>query len=412
MFHPLIGAAVLAAALLPLPASAAPLTLQAALDLAVQRSEAARAARASVLSASEAARAAAQLPDPTLRAGIENLPVTGADRFSTTADSMTMKRIGISQEWLSRDKREARQAAADAVVGKEAVQAQIAAADARLQTALAYLDAFYAGEALQLTTLMEHHAHEEFEAARGRLASATGGSEEVLKLAAARGMAEDESAELRQQRSAAGVALERWVGMPADELDAGRPACPCLHESEYVSADPMVVSLQREIDVARGAAAVAASNRKPNWTWEVSYGQRTGYSDMVSFGVSIPIAGRARRASGPGDGRQARAGRARRKLNSQRPRARRPREYRALLSDVQRLAGANLALPRFGARARAATHGERHCGVPLQSGEPDGLFEARHAEVDVQRKLLALQRDLAKRQAQLAYRPIQAGGGL
>ena len=35
------------------------------------------------------------------------------------------------------------------------------------------------------------------------------------------------------------------------------------------------------------------------------------------------------------------------------------------------------------------------------------LFEARHAEVDVQRKLLAMQRDLAKRQAQLAYRPIQ-----
>jgi hypothetical protein len=37
------------------------------------------------------------------------------------------------------------------------------------------------------------------------------------------------------------------------------------------------------------------------------------------------------------------------------------------------------------------------------------LFEARHAEVDVQRKLLALQRDLAKRQAQLAYRPIPGG---
>ena len=40
------------------------------------------------------------------------------------------------------------------------------------------------------------------------------------------------------------------------------------------------------------------------------------------------------------------------------------------------------------------------------------LFDARHAEVDAQRKLLNLQRDLAKRQAQLAYRPIQAGGVL
>src|SRR6185369_10475675 len=207
MFHPLFGATALVAALLAHQASAAPLTLQAALDRATERSEAARAARAGAMSASEAAQAATQLPDPTLRVGIENLPVTGSDRFSTTRDSMTMKRIGLSQEWLSRDKRDARKTAADAVVGKEAVQARIAVADARLQTVLAYLDAFYVGQALQLTTLMEHHAHEEYEAARARLASANAGGEEVLKLAAARGMSEDEAAELRQQQATARVAL-------------------------------------------------------------------------------------------------------------------------------------------------------------------------------------------------------------
>jgi hypothetical protein len=50
-----------------------------------------------------------------------------------------------------------------------------------LQTALAYADAFYAGEALKLTTLVEHHAHEELEAARGRLASSAGGSQEYWR---------------------------------------------------------------------------------------------------------------------------------------------------------------------------------------------------------------------------------------
>ena len=99
-----LRAAALVAALLPFLVEATPLNLETALDLAVQRSESARAARAGVSSASELARAAGQLPDPTLRAGIENLPVTGADRFSTTHDPMTMKRIGISQEWLSSDK--------------------------------------------------------------------------------------------------------------------------------------------------------------------------------------------------------------------------------------------------------------------------------------------------------------------
>jgi hypothetical protein len=36
------------------------------------------------------------------------------------------------------------------------------------------------------------------------------------------------------------------------------------------------------------------------------------------------------------------------------------------------------------------------------------LFEARHAEVEAQRKLLTLQRDLAKARIQLAFRPLTA----
>lgn len=57
--------------------TAAPITLDQALERAVQRSEATRASRAGVTSASEAARAAGQLPDPMLGDSLENLPVTG-----------------------------------------------------------------------------------------------------------------------------------------------------------------------------------------------------------------------------------------------------------------------------------------------------------------------------------------------
>jgi len=407
MFQLLIGATAVAAALLAPTASAAPLTLKAALDRAVQRSEAARGARASLQSASEAAQAAAQLPDPTLRAGIESLPVTGGARFSTTRDSMTMKRVGISQEWLSRDKRVARQAAADAVVSKEAVQAQIAAADARVQTALAYLDAYYAGQALQLTTLMEHHAHEEYEAARARLASATGGSEEALKLAAARGMAEDESAELRQQRSSAAVALERWIGVPPDDLDAV-PALPTPSQSEYVSGDPMVVSLQREIDVARGAAAVAATNRSPNWTWEVSYGQRTGYSDMVTVGVSIPIpiAPEARQDRETAS-KLALASKAEADLAEATRSA--TADYLSLVGDVQRL---EERISHYRTSVLASAQQRTATAIAAYRSNQASLvvlFEARHAEVDVQRKLLSLRKDLAKVQAQLAFKPIPGG---
>jgi outer membrane protein TolC len=402
-----LRAAALVAAFLPALAVAAPISLDQALDLAVHRSEAARAARAGVASASEAARAAGQLPDPMLRASVENLPVAGADRFSTTGDSQTMKRIGISQEWLSRDKRTARQAAAEASVGREAVQAQRAAADARLQTALAYLDAWYAGEALKLTTLTEHHVHEELEAARARLATSTGSSPDVLALTAARGTAEDETAEVRQQQIAARVSLQRWVGLPADEL-ATLPVLPAPTEEVYIASSPAVLALQRDIEVARQSAAVASSERKPNWAWEVSYGQRTGYPDMVSFGVSIPLqVAPAERQDREAAAKRALVDKAEAELAEATRAA--TAEYRALTSDAQRLKerieryrSGVVAPAQQRTAAAMAAYGSNQASLA-------SLFEARHMEVEVQRKLLTLQRDLAKTQVQLAFKPLTPG---
>ena len=406
MFIPFLRAAVLAAALLPCLVEAAPLSIETALQLAVRRSEAARAARAGVQSATEASKAAGQLPDPVLRVGVENLPATGPDRFSTTRDSMTMKRIGVSQEWLSPEKRAARQAAAEASIGREAVQAQVAIADTRLQTALAYVDAFYAGETLKLTTLTEHHAREEFEAARARLSSATGNSQEVLSLTGARGSSEDESAEIRRQQNAARLALQRWVGVMPDDL-APVQAAPFPTEEAYVGAHPTLAAMRRDLEVAKQAATVAGTNRRPNWTWEVAYGQRTGYSDMVSFGVSIPL------PIAPGE-RQDRETAAKlalvEKAEADLAEATRAAvaEYQTLSSDAQRLQQridryrSGVVIPAE-QRTAAATAAYRSNQAGLVT-----LFEARHAEVDAQRKLLTLQRDLAKVQAQLAFRPLSS----
>ena len=396
--------ALLAAVLLPSVASADTLSLDTALQRAVQRSEAARAARAGVLGATESARAAGQLPDPTLRVGIDNLPVTGPDRFSTTREPMTMKRVGISQEWLSSDKRNARQAAADAAVEREAVQARAAIADVRLQTTLAYVDAFYTAESARLATAMEHHAREEFEAARARLAAAATGSQEVLALGVARGRAEDETSDAQQQHNAARLALQRWVGAVPDDL-APLLDLPLPSEDAYVAAHPTVAALQRDFEVAKRSAVVASSNRSPNWTWEVGYGQRTGYSDLVSVGVSIPI------PVAP-DARQDRDTAARLALvdKAEADLAEAVRvastQYQTLQADAQRL---RQRIERY--RASVLTTASQRTAAAMASYRANQaplamLFEARHAEVDAQRKLLALQRDLARTLSQLAFRPI------
>src|SRR5689334_15851253 len=59
-----------------------PLTLQHAQLLALERSRQLPAKDYAVQASRDMAVAAAQLPDPTLKAGIDNLPTNGADRLS------------------------------------------------------------------------------------------------------------------------------------------------------------------------------------------------------------------------------------------------------------------------------------------------------------------------------------------
>lgn len=403
----ILRAVALAAAFLPALAAADPLSFDQALRLAAQRSEAARAGRAAASSAAEAARAAGQLPDPMLRAGVDNVPISGSDRFSSR-DSMTMKRIGIGQEWVPAEKRVVREAAARAMAEREGIQASVAESDARLQVALAYLDAWYADAALTLTTQTEHHLHEELEASRARLAAAAGRSAEVLQLTSAKGIAEDESEEARQQHAAAMVSLKRWVGFQPDSL-VGAPVFNTPPEQDYLGRHPALSALQRDVEVARQNAAVAAKERTANWTWEVSYGQRAGYPDMVSVGVSIPLqVAPSQRQDRETAARLAMVEKAEADLAEASRAA--AADYRTLTNDAGRL---QQRIERY--RTSVVTPAQQRTAAALAAyrsnqGPLTALFEARHAEVEAQRKLLSLQRDLSKVQAQLAFKPLAQGG--
>lgn len=406
MSFPVFRAAACAAALLPLFALSAPLTLEQALDRAVQRSESTRSARAGRESAVEAARAAGQLLDPMLSVSIENLPATGPDRFSTTREGMTMKRVALEQEWISGEKRALRVAAARAMADREAVNVATALAETRLQTALAFVDTYYASQLLQLALEAEAQAREAAAVGRARLATAGTAAADVLGLAAAQGASADETGEARQMLAAALVALRRWTGVPGAEVAV--PSVPgVLAEAAWVEAHPLVLARRRELAVAQAEAAAVAANRQPNWSWELAYGQRTGASDLVSFGVRIPLpvapASRQDRdtAAKLALVQKAEADLADAMLTAE-------ADHQALASDAQRLEArirayeASVAVP--GAQRTAAAR----AALAANQGSVALVYEARRAELDVRRKLLGLQRDLMRARAQLAYKPLKS----
>ena len=81
------------------------LTLEAAVEQALLKAPQLAAQVASHDAAQALTDSAGRLPDPQLVVGLDNLPVTGADAYSTTQDFMTMRRIGVMQEFPAAQKR-------------------------------------------------------------------------------------------------------------------------------------------------------------------------------------------------------------------------------------------------------------------------------------------------------------------
>ena len=136
---------VVVALTLPLFSHAAEraLTLPEAQRNAVERSRQLAAQDASILSSKEMAVAAGQLPDPVLRLGIDNLPVEGPERFSLSRDFMTMRRIGVMQEFTSAAKRKLRSARFERETDRALAQKNAALAAIQRDTAIAWLETLY-----------------------------------------------------------------------------------------------------------------------------------------------------------------------------------------------------------------------------------------------------------------------------
>ncbi len=276
-----------------------------------------------------------------------------------------------------------------------------------MQAAMAYLDAYFASEALKLTQAAERYGREALEAGRARAASPGGSVADALALAAALGHTEDESHALRQQTNAALLTLARWTGSVAQEVSA--PHLPDVPGRDaFVSAHPTIAARRADIEYAERDAAVTRLNRQPNWTWEVAYGQRQGYSDLVSVGVRIPLpVAAASRQDRETAAKVALIDRAQAELADAERVA--VLEYESLVSDVERLRQrieryrtVVLTPARQRTEATLAAYRGNQASLPM-------VFEARAADLEAQRKLLEMQRDLTKAQAQLVFKPIPQG---
>jgi len=389
-----------------------PVTLDAALQAATDGSAAMGAAQASVRASSEAAVRAGQLPDPLLKAGVDNLPVTGQQKYTIGQDFMTMRRIGIEQEWVSGDKRRLRSALANDVVDRERAGYLAQLANTRQQTATAWLNAVYAKKAVSLQQeLIDHMAHE-LDATKASYRGAKATAADVTQAQAMLAQTRDQLLKARQTLQTALIGLSRWTATPVSDV-TGEPPAPqsyvsLLPPEELSQVQPLLIAASRDITVADADTAVANSNRSPNWTWEVAYQQRGGaYSNMVSVGVSIPLPINRKNLQNRDAAEKAELG-TRARLMYEDVQRQVEADIRAqsatLASGRERIANlTHSLLPAADQRVQLAVAAYR-TGI----GSLADTFAARRAQLDAELQVLDLRRDVSQTWAQLEYQVVPA----
>ena len=404
--------AVLALALfMGAPSRAAePLTLAEAQRLAVSHSLQLVAQDALALASREQGAAAGRLPDPVLRLGIDNLPVTGPDRGSLGRDFMTMRRIGFSQELPRLEKRQLRTERFE----REAEQAQAVGEGLRAavqrDTTLVWLEAYYT-QAMQGVLAQQLEASErQVQAADSAFRTVLGTQADAFAARVNQLELQDRASQLAQRLRGARLMLARWVGAEA----AGRAALGPLPPWQslpaqaddsrvFVMQHPELLAMAAETESAQLDARLAEAAQRPDWSVEASYSQRgPGFSSMVSVGVSVPLQWDAKnRQNRELAGQLARVDAARARYDD-RLRSRQA-EVQSLRNDWQagqeRLARHHDALlPAARQRAEASLTGYR-----TGKGDLAGVLAAQQAELEVRMQALTLALDTARIWAQLRF---------
>ncbi len=263
-----------------------------ALELARQAAPALRAQQATLAGSTALVPAASALPDPRLSVGVENLPIAGPDRWSTTRDGGTMQRIALMQEMPNRAKRDAREQAAQARIERD--RATLAATElaVRREAGLAWLAVHFAEARLAQVAGLQRENRLLQDTLPARIAA---GSAMPAELTMARQEAlaiADRTDELARDARKARAELRRWVGERAEAplqgdappiaVDGDRLRAALPHHAELAPFAPMRAMAQAEV-------AEADAEKRGDWSWELAYSRRPRYDDMVSVQIRFDL---------------------------------------------------------------------------------------------------------------------------
>jgi cobalt-zinc-cadmium efflux system outer membrane protein len=273
------------------------LSVNQAMRLAEQRSQALRAQALMADAAQARAVAAGQRPDPVFRVGLDNVPIEGAADHRLTREAMTARSVGISQTLPSASKRLARSQAFEQQADLARVRGEAQRIELRRATALAWWAVRAETQRLAVLTAQKNEADRIVLASEASFRASTGQQSDVFLARGAR-LKLDEQTLIRQASlDNARTTLRRWVGAPGDRpLLSADTAVLQRHPlgdgpaQAWAERDPEVQAALAREAAAAAMVGLAREDVAADWTVDLRFSQLgPRFDNKLTLGFSVPI---------------------------------------------------------------------------------------------------------------------------
>ena len=242
----------------------------------------------------EIADAADELPDPRLRAGIQNLPVSGPAAFELGRQLPTQIQVGIEQEIPNLAKRRARFGMADADIDLAAAQLRQTRYRVRVGAGMAWISLAYAQRALTVADDALAEIEGLVPLARSSVAAGSARPAESLEVRRAVLEVEDMRTRIEADRETAQAMLSRYTALPNATATGTIPSADLDPEGlrAMLQSNPELVVALAQVRQAEARSDLARSERRPDFGVNVSYGRRDpDFGDAISVmgSITLPI---------------------------------------------------------------------------------------------------------------------------
>jgi outer membrane protein, heavy metal efflux system len=242
----------------------------------------------------DASEAADELPDPILRGGVSNLPITGPVAFELDRQLPTQISVGIEQPIPNLARRRATRGLANSDIEVAQMRFGVAQQRVDIATSAAWIDLYYSEQKLAFAHAALSDLRRLLPVANSAVASGSARPAESLAIRREILGIEDAVTRIEAERDAARAMLSSYIRTDDPTVAGEAPTASVDSDSleQALDFNPVIRLADAATERAQASADLARADLRPDFGVSVNYGRRdSAFGDAFSVmgSVTLPI---------------------------------------------------------------------------------------------------------------------------